>query len=381
MPIRRVTTTTPTTPATGPEPARGSSSVRRTTAPARTARAKMRDPKVKAATQSMTKLANSIKAATADGQITSAERKTLNTRIDRSEALAQSVVASQGAAAVRAVNTIERFLDTGKLVVKANEASTRVIAARDAVWREAVADANTNPFKHLGTGWKAPFQGVRTKDMRVGGRTVHVVAIDLANPKVKLETNAPRTRGRTVERIARGAEAELAINGDFFSPGQSYKPSGVAMTNGVRWPGTGPGEPMLAFRGGHAEIVQRGSGPEWMRNAVSARPQVLKDGKVVTRYAEPDKAVGNPRTAAGVSKDGRVLYLIAAGGRDSRGAGLTAAQTGRLMKSLGADDAIAMDAGGSAQMYQRGRGMVQRSSDPGGHRAVANVIMIQAQKR
>lgn len=50
----------------------------------------------------------------------------------------------------------------------------------------------------------------------------------------------------------------------------------------------------------------------------------------------------------------------------------------KFMRSLGADDGFALDAGGSAQLFVKGRGMVQRSTDPGGARAVANVIMVQS---
>ena len=49
-----------------------------------------------------------------------------------------------------------------------------------------------------------------------------------------------------------------------------------------------------------------------------------------------------------------------------------------LLRRQGAWEAMTMDAGGSAQMYQKNRGLVQRSSDSGGQRAVANSILIQA---
>jgi exopolysaccharide biosynthesis protein len=103
---------------------------------------------------------------------------------------------------------------------------------------------------------------------------------------------------------------------------------------------------------------------------VSARPTVLKDGHVATSFPEPDKAGAHRRTGVGVSKSGRVLYLVA-----SEGA-MTAKDLGRLLKKVGADDGMAMDAGGSAQMWMKGRGYVQRSSDPGGTRRVANAILI-----
>ena len=176
---------------------------------------------------------------------------------------------------------------------------------------------------------------------------------------------------------AKGHRAEIAINGDFFSFG-SYQPSGLTETNGKQWSGTQAGyEPSIAFTGRHAEMLgayHRGE-PGWADNVVSARPMILRDGKV---GAEPDNMTEKTsRIGLGLSKSNRVLYLVAVEGR-SGVKGLTAAELGKLMKRVGADDAMTMDGGGSAQMYQRGRGMVHRSTDPAGARAVANVLMVQS---
>ena len=97
---------------------------------------------------------------------------------------------------------------------------------------------------------------------------------------------------------------------------------------------------------------------------------LLNDGALITNYPEPDKAADSRRTGLGLSKDGRVLFLVAAEG------GMSAKDLARLLRQQGAHDGFALDAGGSAQMYQRGRGLVQRSSDAGGRRAVANALMI-----
>ena len=70
-----------------------------------------------------------------------------------------------------------------------------------------------------------------------------------------------------------------------------------------------------------------------------------------------------------------MLFLVAVEG------GLSAKELGRLMKRVGADDAMAMDDGGSAQMFEKGRGYVQRSSDPGGERRIANAILINNTRR
>ena len=55
---------------------------------------------------------------------------------------------------------------------------------------------------------------------------------------------------------------------------------------------------------------------------------------------------------------------------------MSATDLARLLRQQGAHDGFALDAGGSPQMYQADRGLVRRSSDPGGRRAVANALMI-----
>ncbi len=90
---------------------------------------------------------------------------------------------------------------------------------------------------------------------------------------------------------------------------------------------------------------------------------------MVTSYREPEKAARSRRTGMGISKSGRVLYLVAA-------ASATAAELGALLKRVGAFEAMTMDAGGSAQMYSSGH-VVQGSSDGPGGRRVTNVMMVR----
>lgn len=127
----------------------------------------------------------------------------------------------------------------------------------------------------------------------------------------------------------------------------------------------------LVWKGQHAQIQRSSAHPaSWAKNVVSARPNVLHDGRVRTEYPEADKALPHRRTGLGLSQNGRVLFLVAAEG------GLSAKDLGRLLRQQGAHDGFALDSGGSAQLYQRGRGMVQASSDAGGRRRVANALLI-----
>ncbi|TMR98912.1 phosphodiester glycosidase family protein [Nonomuraea basaltis] len=58
----------------------------------------------------------------------------------------------------------------------------------------------------------------------------------------------------------------------------------------------------------------------------------------------------NPRTAAGVTRDGRIILLTADGRRPAHSVGLSIAEVAQVMRGLGAVDAINLDGGGSTAM-------------------------------
>jgi hypothetical protein len=79
------------------------------------------------------------------------------------------------------------------------------------------------------------------------------------------------------------------------------------------------------------------------RNAKLAAP---------TRSLYPAGVQRHPRTGVGVTADGRVL-MVTVDGRRAGSAGVTLAEMGRLMLSLGAEHAINLDGGGSTVMARR----------------------------
>ncbi|MFO0598873.1 MAG: phosphodiester glycosidase family protein [Myxococcaceae bacterium] len=328
------------------------------------------------ARRELLKLQRQVDAFTADGRVTASEKQQLRAQAGKAKDAASSLVAAESNPVLDTLAKVELMTKQGTLTAKAQDVVAKLRATRAALTTEAKREAGRAV---LPKGWSQPFAGIATKDLTVQGLRAHVVAIDLADPRVKLQANAESERGKTVESFARNHGAEVAINGDFFSWG-SYRPSGLAVTNGKQWAGTSNGfEGFLAFNGRHAEVAPpRTHNPDWSRNVISSRPTVLIDGKATA--TDPAKNERSARTGIGLSKSGRVLYLVAVEGK-SGVRGLTGTELGKFMHSLGADDGVAMDSGGSAQLFVGGRGMVQRSTDPGGARAVANVLMVQSSGR
>ncbi len=109
--------------------------------------------------------------------------------------------------------------------------------------------------------------------------------------------------------------------------------------------------------------------------AVSGHPTLIHRGTATTDFGgDPTFTRRDPRTAIGVSADVDVLILVTVDGRQADAIGMTGAETTRLLRRLGAHDAVMLDGGGSSAMWIAGRGIVNRQSDPG--RTVGNQIAV-----
>jgi hypothetical protein len=82
-----------------------------------------------------------------------------------------------------------------------------------------------------------------------------------------------------------------------------------------------------------------------------------------------------PRTLAGVRPDGTLLLVTVDGRRPGWSVGMTLPEAARLMRSLGASDALNLDGGGSTTMTVRGQ-VVNRPSDRSGERPVGDGLFV-----
>jgi len=108
--------------------------------------------------------------------------------------------------------------------------------------------------------------------------------------------------------------------------------------------------------------------------AVGGNEVLLRDGVV-----QPvDNVAMHPRTAVGFSADGTKLWLATVDGRQADSRGMTELELARHMKSLGADDAINLDGGGSSTLLARNEGeaapSIRNAPSDGGERLVPNGI-------
>ena len=76
---------------------------------------------------------------------------------------------------------------------------------------------------------------------------------------------------------------------------------------------------------------------------------LVSDGKVVTSFSHTIAGY-NPRSAVGIDKSGKTLYLVAVNGRTTESRGMTMSELAALMADLGCYKAVNLDGGGSTNM-------------------------------
>ncbi|MFH9072153.1 phosphodiester glycosidase family protein [Streptomyces alboflavus] len=104
---------------------------------------------------------------------------------------------------------------------------------------------------------------------------------------------------------------------------------------------------------------------------------LLRDGAPLPGL---DDRVAAVRTSAGVSADGKRLYLVALDGGPEFRAGLTIAEVAASLRALGADDGFSLDGGGSSTLAAREPGApavsVRNHPSGGAERPVPNGIAV-----
>lgn len=158
----------------------------------------------------------------------------------------------------------------------------------------------------------------------------------------------------------------------------------------VRPPGAGPlgaGEVVLVGRDAGAAALRRLSPGEPLRvryrldAASGVAPRTAVGGSPILRDGVPvpglDDRARDPRSAAGVTADGR-LVLATADGREATSVGATLAETAELLRRAGAVDGVNLDGGGSSTLAFRppGADRVQVVNDPSedAYRLVPNAL-------
>ena len=167
-------------------------------------------------------------------------------------------------------------------------------------------------------------------------------------------------RARTTSEFLEEFHLQVAINGDFFEPWYSHHPlscfphsgdavkvAGPAISNGVRY---SPGNPkLMTLRFSRAQRPSFTLPLEEAYNAVSGERLVAGGVPDIDSYHDVNGR--QPRTAVGLDRDEKHLYLFVVDGRQpSYSEGMSLVDLAALAVQVGAFTAMNLDGGGSSAM-------------------------------
>ncbi|MCL2608742.1 MAG: phosphodiester glycosidase family protein [Treponema sp.] len=218
----------------------------------------------------------------------------------------------------------------------------------------------------------------------------HAVRIDLADPSLRvLVSGGEDSLSMKVSTFVRENGLLVGINALPFEPssgreGEERNNIGIIISERslISLPHR-DFDALVFFEDGRARIMAQREIAS-VRDVVHAAGgfrRILQDGEPVARVRglEPK----HPRSATGISPDGRFLYLLVIDGRRSASVGATEEETALLMKALGSGEALNLDGGGSSSLALRladGRVRVMNtpvhSGIPGRERPVAGSLGI-----
>ena len=244
--------------------------------------------------------------------------------------------------------------------------SVRPVLVAAVVWAATAPRVPAQELAAVAVDWQPRFAGVDVAEVRASSpRRLSGVAlrIDLraegisflatpANGEKDGETDAQLT---SAFLKAHGLQA--AINAAPFDivhsqPGKPQDVHGLLVSEGKKVSKAGNAPALIIDRQNRAWIEgPMTSVPESAWNAVGGFAVVLRDG-VPTGTGDTNL---HPRTAAGVSRDGRWLFWVVIDGRQvGHSGGVATAELAAFFKNLGAWDAINLDGGGTSTLVVAG---------------------------
>ena len=195
---------------------------------------------------------------------------------------------------------------------------------------------------------------------------VHTVRVDLRAPGLEFFStpdNGDRpleTTSATTAEFLQRHRLQVAINANFYSPccapGEKDL-RGLAISNGVLVSpplASGRGTPVLVLdRANRAAILPVITAAEAARywTGVAGSHLLLARGQPTELPDEPLVTALHPRTAVGLSEDGRWLFLLVIDGRQpGYSVGATLRETAGWLQRLGAWSGLNLDGGGSTTL-------------------------------
>jgi len=227
-------------------------------------------------------------------------------------------------------------------------------------------------------------------------KKIFTFEVDLTNPNVAIEVSTPNNSPQfAMQQMTEQATFEdeeghkvwAGINADFFNMSNGT-PQGIVYKEGLAIKTTVTDDLNTFFAildDGKAFVGDQGeyeTVKSTIQEAVGGRVTLVSNGVLVSQ----SNSTLEPRTAIGVSQDGKKVYILVVDGRRFHYSnGMSYDELGQCLKAMGSYDAINLDGGGSSTFFVRNQpGFAEDRfeiknwpTDNGGlERAVANGILI-----
>lgn len=194
-----------------------------------------------------------------------------------------------------------------------------------------------------------------------------------------------------------GNKVLFGINGDFYglnSANNTYFPMGEFVKDGIviKDKASAPNEAVLCIMNDGTAKITDSEGFQKIkgniRDAVGGWQRLINDGRICEDFVISDNSMRfDPRTFAGVTQDGKKLYIFVVDGGQGRGMddysnGMRLEDQMLICKAVGCYDALNFDGGGSSTFIIRDQKaanpqfIVLNKPSDGELRAVLNGLMI-----
>jgi hypothetical protein len=219
---------------------------------------------------------------------------------------------------------------------------------------------------------------------------IRAVRVDLHEPTIDLLVT-PSNGASPMDCDARAPseflsefQCQVAINGSVFLPavarkGEPQDVRGLSMSRGEVYSEANQFDALLISRDKRMWIDREPIDTTEAYQGLSGFYAVLLDGKNVGRDKDP-----HPRSAVGISRDGRYLILMTIDGRQTGySEGATTREVAEWLRRFGARDGLNLDGGGSTALVIEGAdGKPKLLNRPSGkyERRVANHLGVLARR-
>jgi hypothetical protein len=200
----------------------------------------------------------------------------------------------------------------------------------------------------------------------------HILTVDTKEKGIEFLVTPPDSDGetplkaRTTSQFLEDFDLQVAINGGAFSPwwsrspadyyphvGDPIAPAGLTASNGrVYWTTSDTEGIPPALYISRRNALSFNNKPNRVHSAISGDRMIVLKGEIAP---DLDDQEVEPRTALGINRNGRYLYLIVVDGRQPLySEGATFSELAELFIEQGAFMAMSLDGGGSSTMVMEG---------------------------